>query len=120
MLRRPGRFALPAKPSEPGLRTAVLKHVERKIAVALLAALIVPSLKSLLDFVSSFGNRFNKVMRLPAVVHAIQSLAQQTVDGRHGILAEIELIEADHLDAKALQHLFPFKVLRREIQPPSR
>ena len=114
------QFALPAKSSEPGLRTAISKHVDRKIAVALLAALIVPSLKPLLDFVGFLGNRFNKVMRLPAVGHAIQSLAQQTIDGRHGILAEIEFIEADHLDAKALQHLLAFKILRREIHPPRR
>ena len=113
-------FALPAKPAEPGLRTAVSKHVDRKIPVALIAALIVPSLKPDLDFIGFFGNRFNKVVWLLAVAHSIESLAQQTIDGRHRVLAKIEFIEADHLDAKAFQHLLAFKVLRREIHPPRR
>src|ERR1019366_8528322 len=113
------QFALPAKPPEPGLRTVVSEHVGRKIAVALLAAPIVPGLKSLLDLVGLFGNRFNKIMRLPTVVHAVQSLAQQSINGGHRVFAEIELVEADHLDAETFQHLLPFEILCGEIRSPA-
>src|SRR5262245_12429530 len=102
------RFALSAKSSEPGLRAAVSKHPNRKITVTLLAALVVPVLKPLLDFSGLFGNRLNQVMRFSAVDYSIQSLTQQTVDGRHWVLAKIEFIEADHLNAKTRQHFLTF------------
>src|SRR5207248_4060894 len=75
-----GRFTLPTKSAKSGLGNAIPKHVDWKIAVALLAAPIVPGLESLLYFVGFLYSRFNKVMRLPAIGHAVQSLAQQTVD----------------------------------------
>ena len=111
-------FAFATVTTQTRLGAIITKHIQWKVSVTLFAALILAGLEALFDLPCFLSHFCDQVMRAAAINQVVKSLAKQAVDSSNRIAAKVEPIEADHLNAKALENFLTLEIFRREVGAP--
>ena len=115
---RGGRFAFATVTTQTRLGAIVTKHIQWKVSVTLFAALVLAGLETLFYLPCFLSHFCDQIMWAAAINQIVKALAEQTVDCSNRIAAKVEPIEADHLNAKALEDFLTLEIFRREVGAP--